>query len=87
MKNENTDTKSDAPAGCVERLVVPLPCPFCGSKPKVGILRDRWGDKRYQVACKARDCGVNPRSHAFDLAGHRLTRAESIAGWNVRHTD
>lgn len=55
----------------------PLPCPFCGCKPKV--MRVYMGvELKWCVACHAHRCVAFCETH------NRDDRAEALAAWNRR---
>ena len=59
--------QTDAP------VVVPQPCPFCGTDPPLAVRRAG----RFLVGCEADDCPANPQ-----VCG--ATPEEAWAGWNRR---
>jgi len=62
------------------RLVLPLPCPFCGCKPVIATQGKNW-----IVYCKASRCQVNPGTFPVDLKkGEVLTRDHAVECWNRR---
>ena len=64
------------------RLVVPLPCPFCGCKPVIVTQGKSW-----IVYCKANRCQVNPATLPVDLKkGDVITREHAVECWNRRPT-
>lgn len=81
MKNETSNTPAVNPS----RIVSPLPCPFCGCKPKVEIERDRWTRKFYRVRCQSLRCHTKPRTCTHSIAGIPFYREDAIAAWNTRH--
>jgi len=66
------------------RLIMPLPCPFCGCKPKLVIQWDRWSRKFYLVRCDAVRCMANPRTHTHSRAGIPLYKQDAVDAWNSR---
>ena len=54
----------------------PLPCPFCGRKPRVIIYHEMRPDQVI-VGCQTNECAVNP----WVLGA---TREEAIERWNIR---
>ena len=63
------------------RLVLLLPCPFCGCKPTIrGSREGTW-----TVECVAVRCQINPRTFPFDLKhGDVTTKAHAVECWNRR---
>lgn len=63
----------------------PLPCPFCGGKPKVD--RDSWTDGTpfYYVACMRKRCYAMPSVCTGDKDdGSPAARRRAIRRWNKR---
>lgn len=86
MKKSRTTTaarNSDAHGVACGGLVLPLPCPFCGCKPKI-----RKPDRCYIVGCESSRCQVNPRTYPCDLRrGDVLTKAHAVECWNRRQNE
>lgn len=69
-----------------------LPCPFCGSKPRIGPSRwrvegDGWGF----VQCEAKRCPAKPRVATYgnddglsSAAASKANKAAAVALWNKR---
>ena len=51
----------------------PLPCPFCGEKPRVWKYPSSW-----DCYCRDLSCGVRPAATRYH------TKALAIAAWNRR---
>lgn len=69
--------------------LTPLPCPFCGAKPKVGPTNpDRDGNAWGYVQCASKRCPINPRAEdGQEMADERGTGAYidcAIKRWNKR---
>jgi hypothetical protein len=69
--------------------LTPLPCPFCGKKPKLGPQDPgRDGDAWGEVYCSYSRCGVNPRAKDGQMINdERGTGAYidcAIRRWNKR---
>jgi len=82
--------------GSDQRLVVPLPCPFCGSIPRayVGNCGAPYPGGYFEIACVNDACHVAPcfsEKRRTDLIGMTHDEAEAhlwpemIAKWNLRH--
>jgi NAD-dependent DNA ligase len=71
------------------KIPTPMPCPFCGAKPKVD---SRWGDD-ITIECHAKKCPafgvwVSATAVEIDPIGTKRvkgkTRALAISRWNTR---
>lgn len=89
MKHTTTENQTNKAVQPVPlaRLVVPLPCPFCGCKPKVKIERDRWSRKFYRVRCTSAKCYVWPQTCTHGRTGIPFFREDAITAWNLRQND
>lgn len=71
MKNQNTD-------------VYLLPCPFCGSKPKIFTAKSLCYEKDrrliYWYVCTSKECGVG-------TAIGQWTEEAAREKWNTRYVD
>ena len=74
-----------------DKLLTPLPCPFCGSLPKVMPSNpkkdgDAWG----AVQCCNRKCAIAPRAtddeDIGDGRGSDSYKNSAIRVWNTRKT-
>ena len=75
-----------------EKKVAPLPCPFCGTKPKVS---EGWGAPAgvgtawtVTITCSAKKCAVNPQLNTFAVfhSTRLLLRSNAIRAWNKRNS-
>lgn len=72
-----------------------LPCPFCGSIPKVNLGKTSHcslhGDpfQSVRVYCDNNQCFANPRVEGGDVhnGGEPKARLEAIERWNVRKSE
>lgn len=82
--------------GSDHRLVVPLPCPFCGAEPGRWVADPGapYPGGYFEICCENEDCAVGPclsEKRRTDLVGMTHTEAEAsiwpelIAKWNLRH--
>jgi hypothetical protein len=53
----------------------PLPCPWCGSKPKIGCIGG------FSIKCETDECVCQPSTDY-----HYATREEAIKAWNKRRS-
>ena len=72
-----------------EQKLTPLPCPFCGKRPKVyPIDPSIEGDAFGQVRCQNQRCPVNPvcndESLQSDMRGPGAYKDLAIKRWNRR---
>jgi hypothetical protein len=61
-----------------DRAIKPLPCPFCGVKPRI----EPWhggGPDKVMISCKGARCSVAP-CHAGE------PRSQAVREWNERKT-
>lgn len=85
--------KLPASAGRVSRLVVPLPCPFCGHIPSLefdegirGTIKSGW-----YVECQNPDCEMHVRTISIwaektdPESEHEDAKREAVKIWNSRH--
>lgn len=94
---EPENAPHQSPVGdCVSRLVVPLPCPFCGAEPGRWVADPGapYPGGYFEICCENDACAVGPclsEKRRTDLEG--MTQAEAefsiwpelIAKWNIRH--
>ena len=64
----------------------PLPCPFCGCRPKIAKahVHDGYRTPAAVVACEAVRCALNPKTYPCSIHGQPMDRAAAIAAWNGR---
>jgi len=78
------------------RLVVPLPCPFCGAEPGKWVADPGapYPGGYFEICCENDACAVSPclsEKRRTDLPGITHDEAEAsiwpelIAKWNLRH--
>jgi hypothetical protein len=80
------DEASTVLGGQNERLVMPMPCPFCGNEPEAkiiyGELEEYSKSEFAAVQCKAGDCQIRPQVGSTMVKGKALNAA--IRRWNIR---
>ena len=76
-----------APPVPLARLVVPLPCPFCGKTPKMEWHESYGGYKIRVIYCHAKKCHIKPSVRVAKLVGMKDAdaRAHALSRWNYRH--
>ena len=93
-----TAQTTNIPAVDLPRLVVPLPCPFCGVEPGRWVADPSapYPGGHFEICCENDDCAVGPclsEKRRTDLAGMTHAEAETsiwpelIAKWNLRHNE
>lgn len=88
-----TDAKQVEEAGAlveVNAIVMPLPCPFCGSAPKNGGRRATPGEERKPgmeyvswYVCYCGGYGANAHRMAFGSTQEQA-QEKALVRWNVR---
>lgn len=65
--------------------LVPMTCPFCGTRPKLLPVDPRTeGDAWAMVRCQSRQCAVNPEARVY--ADHKPFD-KVVRQWNRRARD
>ena len=70
----------------------PLPCPFCGCKPKIRQVNAApagvGSALAVTIACESKKCAINPSLQVYTTSlsdeKRKLLRKEAMKKWNVR---